>query len=232
MRGPRYLRRIQDYMFWRRRLHLLRRRRQHAHLLRESQDCNRVLPSVESDIRLNNQTEKSGLNDAASLSDASDAPPDTRSDTHSEPEEIRVREIIQEAVAALQNESQQYEEPESEPQLQTMLHPVHPVGNGDSDFHSRLEDPLGDQPAETYIPTTMNDPSEVLVHARAEPDEMLHHFTLALGLWCEKSGISHRHYQALREVLQIPEDIGVLRSLPLRLSMLKKKCRAHRTDIR
>ncbi|EFW13347.1 conserved hypothetical protein [Coccidioides posadasii str. Silveira] len=221
-----------------RRLHLpfpasqFRRRRQHAHLLRESQDCNRVLPSVESDIQPNNQTEESGLNDAASLSDASDAPPDALSDTHSEPEDIRVQEIIQEAVAALpmgsvdNNESQQYEEPESEPWLQTMLHPVHPVGNGDSDFHSQLEDSLGDQPAETYIPTTMNDPSEVLVHARAEPDEMLDHFTLALGLWCEKSGISRRHYEALREVLQIPEDIGALRSLPLGLSTLKKKCRA------
>ncbi|EAS28525.3 uncharacterized protein CIMG_12959 [Coccidioides immitis RS] len=72
----------------------------------------------------------------------------------------------------------------------------------------------------------MNDPSEVLVHAHAEPDEMLDHFTLTLELWCKKSGISHQHYKTLQKVLQIPKDISVLRSLPLGLSTLKKKCRA------
>ncbi|EFW16412.1 conserved hypothetical protein [Coccidioides posadasii str. Silveira] len=183
MQCLRYIRHIQNYI-------------QHAYLLQESQDCNCILSSVESNIQLNNQTEESGLNDAASLSDASDAPPNTLSNTHSEPEDIRVQEIIQEAVAALpmgsvdNNESQQYEEPESEPWLQTMLHPVHLVGNGDSDFHSQLENSLGDQPAETYILTTMNDLLEVLVHVCVEPDEMLDHFTLALELWCKKSEIS------------------------------------------
>ncbi|EFW13359.1 conserved hypothetical protein [Coccidioides posadasii str. Silveira] len=164
--------------------------------LTELQDCNHILPSVESNIQPNNQTEESELNDAASLSDVSDALPNTLSDTYSEPEDIRVQEIIQEAVAALpmgsvdNNESQQYEEPESKPWLQTMLHPVYLVGNRDSNFHSQLEDSLGDQPAETYIPTTMNDLLEILVHAHAEPDEMLDHFMLALGLWCKKSEIS------------------------------------------
>ncbi|KJF61256.1 uncharacterized protein CIMG_13542 [Coccidioides immitis RS] len=109
---------------------------------------------------LNNQTKKSELSNAVSLSDISDTLSDTLSDTYSEPEDIRVQKIIQEAVAALfmklvdNNELQQYEEPESEFWLQTILYPVH------------------------------------------------------------------------LKVLQISEDISILRSLLLGLSMLKKKYRA------
>ncbi|KMU92664.1 hypothetical protein CIHG_10447 [Coccidioides immitis H538.4] len=107
-----------------------------------------------------------------------------------------------------------------------MNYNMHLVGNEDSNFYSQLENSLGNQPAETYIPTIINNLLEVLVHAHVKPDEMLDHFTLTLELWCEKLGISYQHYKALWEVLQISEDISALRSLLLRLSMLKKKCRA------
>ncbi|EAS29657.3 uncharacterized protein CIMG_13216 [Coccidioides immitis RS] len=93
------------------------------------------------------------------------------------------------------NESQQYEEPEFKLWLQIILHPVHPVSNGDSNFHLQLEDSLSNQSAEIYIPTTINDLLEVLVHVHVEPDEMLDHFTLTLELWCKKSEISHQYYE-------------------------------------
>lgn len=83
-----------------------------------------------------------------------------------------------------------------------------------------------DAMASCGIPELDDPKSEAIPHPRADVHEGLDSFTLALGLWCEQSGISRVQYQSLLEVLHLVESVDTLRWLPKGLSALKKKCKS------
>ena len=50
-------------------------------------------------------------------------------------------------------------------------------------------------------------------------------FYLALGLWCDKEGITRRAYQGLIEVLRLIRELAKVHTIPCHLSTLQKHCR-------
>lgn len=50
-------------------------------------------------------------------------------------------------------------------------------------------------------------------------------FYLALGLWCDKEGITRRAYQGLIEVLRLIRELAKVHTIPCHLSTLQKNCR-------
>ena len=57
------------------------------------------------------------------------------------------------------------------------------------------------------------------------PSEDILDFCLALGLWCDKEGITRRAYQGLTEVLSLVKEVDEAHTIPRYLSTLQKKCR-------
>ena len=66
------------------------------------------------------------------------------------------------------------------------------------------------------------DLSEALPHPRVR-DEDPDAFILALGLWCEESGISRTQYSGLREILRMLEPHPMLNRLPANFAPLRRR---------
>ncbi|WEW57178.1 hypothetical protein PRK78_002640 [Emydomyces testavorans] len=122
------------------------------------------------------------------------------SDVESEPEEARVKTIVNEA---LLNKSDNH------------------------DIDNTSQSGISNEQSQTLKDfSILIDNKFMKVPHHQSEGQTLSQFATAFGLWCEQSEISHQQYTVLREILNSVEDINTLKALSNGLSDLKKKCQS------
>jgi len=78
---------------------------------------------------------------------------------------------------------------------------------------------------ESIITGGVEDDSEIVEHVRTKTTDPSR-FRIALGLWCQETGISRPQYASLLEILRMPELPQEVHKLPSCLSTLKRQTTA------